>query len=55
MNNDQEWRSLILSELKDIKEDLKEVKKEMTTLKVKVVGVASFIGAIINALFGSFN
>lgn len=54
MNNDQEWRALFLAELKEIKQDVKDVKEEMSSLKLKVAGFASFIGAIISALVNTF-
>jgi hypothetical protein len=48
MNIEQEWRQHLLSEIKDIKKDIEEVKREMMTLKLKVAGFSSFIGAVIS-------
>lgn len=56
MNNEQEWRTLLLGEIKEIKKDLKIIQKEMTTLKVKVAMFSSLIGSaaslLINKLLG---
>lgn len=46
MNNDQEWRSHLFNEIKELRKDVSEVKSEMMTLKLKVAGFSSFIGAI---------
>lgn len=54
MNNDQEWRKLLLSEIKDIKSDMNEVKKEMMSLKIKVAGFASIIGSIASVIWQKF-
>ena len=48
MSPDQEWRSLLLSEIRDIKHDINELKREMNTLKVKVALFSSAIGAIVS-------
>jgi hypothetical protein len=48
MNNDQEWRAHLFDEIKELRKDVAEIKSEMTTLKVKVAGFSSFIGAIIS-------
>jgi hypothetical protein len=45
MNNDQEWRTHLFNEIKEIRKDVSEVKSEMMTLKLKVAGFSSFIGA----------
>jgi hypothetical protein len=47
MNNDQEWRSHLFDEIKELRKDVAEVKSEMMTLKLKVAGFSSFIGAVI--------
>jgi hypothetical protein len=56
MNNEQEWRTLLLGEIKEIKKDLRLIQKEMTTLKVKVAMFSSLIGSaaslLINKLLG---
>lgn len=54
MNNDQEWRRLLLSEIKDIKADVNDVKKEMMSLKIKVAGFASIIGSIASVIWQKF-
>ena len=46
MNNDQEWRQHLFEEIKELRKDVGEVKSEMMTLKLKVAGFSSFIGAI---------
>jgi hypothetical protein len=47
MNNDQEWRSHLFDEIKELRKDVAEVKSEMMTLKLKVAGFSSLIGAFI--------
>lgn len=47
---DHEWE-LLMNSLKDIKDDVGEIKKEMSSLKVKVAGFAAFIGAVFSSLF----
>lgn len=54
MNNDQEWRQLLLSEIREVKSEVAEVKKEVVGLKIKVAGVASFIGALVSGFFSKF-
>jgi hypothetical protein len=51
MNLEQEWRQHLLSEIKDIKRDLADVKEEMTTLKIKVAIFSSAIGSLATFLF----
>lgn len=46
MNNDQEWRAHLFNEIKEIRKDVSEVKTEMMTLKLKVAGFSSLVGAI---------
>lgn len=48
MNNDQEWRNHLFDQIKEIRKDVAEVKSEMISLKIKVAGVSSFIGAIVS-------
>jgi len=48
MNNDQEWRLHLLNEIKQIRKDVSDVKSEMMTLKLKVAGFSSFIGAVMS-------
>ena len=45
MNNDQEWRAHLFDEIKEIRKDVADVKAEMMTLKLKVAGFSSIIGA----------
>lgn len=47
MNNDQEWRQHLFDEIKEIRKDVSEIKSEMISLKIKVAGISSFIGAIV--------
>jgi len=54
VNNEQEWRSHLMAEIKDIKSDVGEVKKEIMTLKVKVAGFASLIGSVATVLWNKF-
>lgn len=46
MNNDQEWRSHLFDEIKEIRKEVSEIKAEMISLKLKVAGFSSFIGAL---------
>jgi uncharacterized protein YydD (DUF2326 family) len=46
-DHEQEWRQFLIGEIKEIRSDLKEVKAEMNTLKVKVAGFAAFLGSIV--------
>ena len=46
MNNDQEWRSHLFSELKEIKTEVSAIKVELINLKIKVAGVSSIIGSV---------
>lgn len=47
MNNDQEWRQHLFDEIKELRKDVSLIKSEMISLKVKVAGISSFIGAIV--------
>lgn len=47
---EHEWELLIAS-ISRIEEDVKDVKKEMGSLKVKVAGFAAFIGAVFGSIF----
>lgn len=55
MNNDQEWRQLILSKIDKIEGKVDKIDFEMNTLKVKVALFSSAIGSIatflINKIF----
>lgn len=46
MTPEQEWRSHLLSELKDIKGDVKKIMDEMATIKVKVALFSSIISSV---------
>lgn len=48
MNNDQEWRAHLFDEIKEIRKDVADVKAEMMTLKLKVAGFSSILGAIVS-------
>jgi len=47
VNNDQEWRQHLFDEIKELRKDVSDIKVEMTTLKVKVAGFSSVIGALV--------
>jgi len=51
MTPDQEWRKLLLSEIRELKSDVKYLKEEMTTLKIKVALFSSCIGAVASYFF----
>jgi hypothetical protein len=55
MNNDQEWRAHLFSEIKELRKDVSEVKSEMMTLKLKVAGFSSLIGAISSFIWSQLN
>lgn len=46
MENEKEWRRLIY-------QDVQEIKKEVTGLKIKIIGIVSFFGSFFGAM-GSF-
>jgi hypothetical protein len=48
MNNDQEWRSHLFSEIKELRKDVSEVKSEMMGLKIKVALFSSFFGSVVS-------
>jgi hypothetical protein len=47
MNNDQEWRQHLFDEIKELRKDVSDIKSEMITLKVKIAGFSSLVGALI--------
>lgn len=47
MNNDQEWRSHLFTEIKELRKDVSDIKSEMISLKIKVASISSTIGAIV--------
>lgn len=47
---EHEWE-LLIKKLDDLSDDVKDVKKEMGSLKVKVAGFAAFIGAVFSIIF----
>ena len=55
MNNDQEWRAHLFEEIKEIRKDVSEIKSEMVTLKIKVAGFSSFIGALASYLWSKLS
>ena len=54
MNSEQEWRQHLLSEIKELRKDLADVKSEMTTLKVKVAVFSSLIGSAATIVINKF-
>jgi hypothetical protein len=46
MTPEQELRKLIFDDLREIKQDIKDVKLEMNTLKIKVALFSSIIGSL---------
>jgi hypothetical protein len=48
MNNEQEWRQHLFDEIKEIRNDVSEIKVEMNTLKIRVAGFSSLIGALVS-------
>ncbi len=46
MDNEQEWRMLLLSKIEKLDDKVDDITKEMTTLKVKVALFSSVIGSI---------
>jgi hypothetical protein len=55
MNNDQEWRQHLFEEIKEIRKDVSDIKSEMVTLKMKVAGFSSFIGALASYLWSKLS
>lgn len=55
MNNDQEWRQHLFDEIKELRKDVALIKSEMISLKVKVAGISSFIGAIVTYIASKFS
>lgn len=47
MTPEQEWRAFLVAELREIKEDIKTIHSEMTTLKLKVAGISAIISSIL--------
>jgi len=48
MNNDQEWRTHLFTEIKELRKEVGEIKYEMTSLKIKVASISSILGAIVS-------
>lgn len=46
MDNEQEWRNRIFTQMDAIEGKVDKIKDEMTTLKVKVAVFSSFVGSI---------
>lgn len=55
MNNDQEWRAHLFEEIKELRKDVSDIKSEMVTLKIKVAGFSSFIGALASYLWSKLS
>jgi hypothetical protein len=55
MNNDQEWRQHLFDEIKELRKDVAEIKGEMVTLKIKVAGFSSFIGAVASYIWNKLH
>lgn len=53
--NNEEFAKLLFTEIKEVRADIADIKKEMTTLKVKVALFSSVMGSIatfiINKMF----
>jgi hypothetical protein len=47
---ENEWK-LLMAMISEIKDDVKEVKKDVGSLKLKVYGVAAVISSFIGAIF----
>lgn len=52
MNNDQEWRTHLFNEIKELRKDVTDIKQEMISLKIKVASISSVIGAIVTYFSG---
>ena len=50
---EREWE-LLTKSIDEIKGDVKDVKKEMNTLKVRVAGFSSIVSSVITLLWGYF-
>ena len=46
LTNEQEWRAHLLKEIEATREDVAEIKQEITTLKVKVTFFSSIIASV---------
>jgi phosphotransferase system glucose/maltose/N-acetylglucosamine-specific IIC component len=55
MRNDQEWRQHLLDEIKELRNDVSVIKAEMITLKVKVTGFGSLVGAVVSYIINKFH
>lgn len=55
MNNDQEWRSHLFEEIREIRKEVSEIKKEMMTLKLKVAGFSSLIGGLASYIWSKIS
>jgi hypothetical protein len=49
MNEEQQW-DFLLGEIKEMKTDLKELRNEMQTLKVKVALFSSLFASVVTAV-----
>jgi hypothetical protein len=44
--NDREWRQLLLSEIKSLRQEQKDILVALTTVKIKIGLLSSFFGSI---------
>jgi hypothetical protein len=54
MDNEQEWRARLFTEIDGIRKDVSEIKNEMSTLKVKVALFSSAVGSLATFLMNKF-
>jgi hypothetical protein len=54
MNNDQEWRAHMLTEIRDVRKEVGEVKSAITALKTKVATISSIVGAFAGFIINKF-
>lgn len=54
MDNDQEWRAFLLSEIKDLKHDISFIRKEITYLKIKVITISSALASGVSLFLNKY-
>ena len=54
MNNEQEWRTRLFEEIKELRKDVTDIRSEMHTLKLKVAGISSMVGVIVSFFLTKF-
>lgn len=47
---DREWRNHLMNEIRDIKQDCRNIRKNMNALKIKVAIISSMFGLASSAL-----